>query len=865
MNRCLASLLLALPVLAADPWQFRYAYQPDQTPEWTAMGRVPAFAITVSPDGETVTYADAPDGRCRGWVFAARPLPIPDPPPFSLSASLEFQTFCTLANRSGVFHLFLATPEAWETFANEPEQGASFNPGHPPAGMLLLAVKHQGDDVPDWETAEYLAFPALPEEMRNRRELMAGVVWGTYHFNEERGGFRNLRWTMRSKEDAQREFWQALDLDRPELTGVRAALAAKDEAAAETALAAHLRQRRTPVVANPVGPSASRIARANETIARTYRLAGCPVYTFPDEIVWNADPFNYNQWPVALNRHSEWVFLAEAYLHTGDETYAREWDAQVRHWVEAMPVLIAPSWIQGPFNTPGKTSLSLDAGIRMGQTWFPTLEAFKTSPSVSDATLIDFLRSCWQHGVYLMREENYRRASNWGAMESNGLYHLGVMLPEFKDAGLWRDTALERTCDMMDYQVYPDGAQTELSPGYHGVSLNNFLGVMRLARANNLPIPADFTDRLERMFDYYLRITEPDLRTPGFNDSNRVSITSFLREGLELFPEREDFRWGAEQRRLGTEPAYLSCVMPWAGWVIMRSDWSADARYLHFGAGPFGTGHQHEDNLGIVLHAYGRRLITNCGFYSYDTSDWRRYVLSTRGHSTVRINDQEQNTRSDRSQHRAEQPDTYGFFDSAACTYARSTHTAGYGNPPDKAVQHRRRVLFLKPDLFLVVDDFAAGDGREHEAEIQFLLEASGADHDPDSLAVVSHRQPGQPGIAILPLVREGVNLRIAQGETEPLVRGFIPRGFEKLDPAPAVLYTHRFTGRATLAWLLVPFQEERPPVALLETATSEGRTRARLQLSEGIAEVQLDPAFLGWQDPARAFVRDEPPLPAAE
>jgi hypothetical protein len=864
MSRLALLLLGACLLLPAAPaWQIRYAHQPDQTTEWTAMGRVPAFAVET--DGETVTFADAADGRCRGWMFAARPLPLPADAPARVVVSLEYQTFCSLDTpmaRSGEVYVFLATPDAWRTLGETPAGGSRFSPGNPPKGMLMAKVKGQGADVLDWQAAE-VRFGAVAEEMRTAKELVAGVAWGTYHFNEERGAFRNLRWTMQTQDDLRWDFWEAFDLDLPDLAAVRTAVEAKDESAATRALASYYRGRTAPVVANPLAPaSAGTIRRADETLAHTYRLAACPVYTFPDGIVWNLDPFNYNQWPVALNRHMEWRFLGEAYLKTKDEKYAAEWDAQVRDWTSAMPVLIAPGWIEGPFNTPGKTSLSLDAGIRTGQTWFPSFAVFRDSPSVRDETIVAFVRSCWDHGRYLMREENFRLSSNWGAMESNGLYHLGVMMPEFGEAPVWRETALRRTMEMIDHQVYPDGAQTELAPGYHGVSLRNFLGVMRLAKANALPIPEDFANRLEGMFEYYLRIADPDLRTPHVNDSGRGGITGILREGSELFPERQDFLWGATARHQGTEPAFLSCVMPWAGWVSMRSDWSSQASWLFFDAGPFGTGHQHEDKLGILLHAYGKPLVTECGTYAYDTSEWRKYCLSTRGHSSVLVDDQDQACRRDRSQYRATQPDTYGFFDSPVATYARDTHVSGYGNPPDKSVVHRRRVLFVKPDLFLVVDDLVALDEREHEAEVQFLLNAEGADLDAASHVAISHHDTNQPAIAIIPLQTDGLRSRIAQGETEPTVRGFIPKGFEKLEPAPAILYTASFAKQMTRAWLLVPFQGESVPVRLV---TQDGGV-STVELADGdMARIRVTRDSLSWEDSKRAFSREEDPLRPAQ
>ena len=48
-------------------------------------------------------------------------------------------------------------------------------------------------------------------------------------------------------------------------------------------------------------------------------------------------------------------------------------------------------------------------------------------------------------------------------------------IDEFKEAADWRKTATDRLYAELDKQVYPDGAQIELSTGYHQVSLTNFV------------------------------------------------------------------------------------------------------------------------------------------------------------------------------------------------------------------------------------------------------------------------------------------------------------------------------------------------------------------------------------------------------
>ncbi|MBN2452086.1 MAG: alginate lyase family protein, partial [Lentisphaeria bacterium] len=731
--------------------------------------------------------------------------------------------------------------------------------------VVVVHAKGQGADQTEWADSEVLTFPVLPGALRRQREWVVGIAWGAYHFNEEWGAFRNLEVAMLTEDDRKRRIWDALDLEQPELAAVRTFLAEGREADAVKALIDHFRRRPRPVCANPLGPASDgNLRRADETLARTYRLAGCPPYTFPDAIVWNLDPFDYNQWPIHLNRHTEWRFLGEAYLRTGDERYAREWAAQVDHWVDSMPVIIAPNWIQGPFNAPGRAALSLDAGIRLGQHWFPAFEVFRGSSEVGDGTLLSFLRSCLDHAEYLLRDENFKAGSNWGAMECNGLFHLGVLLPEFRAAPRWRDTALARVLAELGNQVCPDGAQQELAPGYHGVTLGNFLGVMRLARANDVPLPPELVAGLERMFDVYLRIAMPDLRTPNLNDSGRVAVAGYLRSGFELFPERGDFLWGATSRKEGVVPEYVSTVLPYAGWVVMRSGWQAQDRCLLFDAGPFGTGHQHEDKLGLILFAHGRPLVAEAGVYAYDTSAWRRYVLSTRAHSTIRIDGKDQNCRADRTEYKAGGPEEYGFFDTPDYCYARDTHRAGYGNPPDRAVSHRRRVLFVKPGYWIVVDDLAAADEGLHRAESQFLLDAEDATADGETLAVTG--SGGGPGrVALIPLHGEGLRVRIAKGETEPDVLGFIPEGFNRLRPVPAVIYGLDFRGRGLMAFALVPFEGDACPIARADSATEgEARTITLAHRDGSRRSFRITPDCLSCLDPERPFVASEPILTPA-
>ncbi|MBM3500352.1 MAG: hypothetical protein FJX74_16975, partial [Armatimonadetes bacterium] len=661
------------------------------------------------------------------------------------------------------------------------------------------------------------------------------MVWGCNHFaDEEWGKLDGFEVHIMQQVEYDRRVFEALDLARADLTAVKQAFEAGDLPAARAALVEHFRTREQPpgpeltTAASPAAP-----AQADEILDHTFRFVGCPPHKLGETILWNEDPFSYDQWAIALNRHTHWLTLGQAYAATRDEKYAREFAAQVAGWTGAMPVYIGAHWVQGPFFEPGKSPLTLDGGIRMGQTWFPAYYYFRHSPEFGVEAQFAMLTSFLDHAVYLMDESGYHETSNWGTMEANGLLHLGLMLPEFRDAPVWRDTAAQRLTRQLTAQVYPDGAQIELAPGYHGVTLGNLLGALRLARRVGYAMPEGFDAGLERMFEYYVRTAMPDLRTPPLNDSGAGGVQSWLRQGHELFPRRADFLYLASGGQEGQAPAYTSCAMPYAGWNVMRTGWSREDRYLLFDAGPYGSGHQHEDKLHLLLHAYGKLLLTEPGNYSYDASDWRRYVLSTRGHNTVLVDGREQNRGRARETWVAAEPGREPWVTGEDFDYAAGTYADGYGPEGDRTVTHTRHVLFVKPDYWIVIDVLSPTDGAPHRYDAPFHLDVDSATLDPITLACVA--RSGDVGLAIVPLTREGLAAEIISGQTDPTVQGWLPTGrHNELRPIPTPTYHAEGTGTRLMAYALVPFQGDAPLPRVDPLPSPAGGLAAALGWADG-------------------------------
>ncbi len=616
-----------------------------------------------------------------------------------------------------------------------------------------------------------------------------------------------------------------LDLDTPGLESVAAAVSADDLISAREALVAHLRTRSHPlppltphIPRDQLGTMDSDVARAADLIIdHVFELLGHPPQKIGAKILWNEDPVDYDQWAISLNRHFFWFTLGEAYQTTGDDKYAREFVDQLLGWIDAMPVQIGTRYFQGLDDREDLMSLSLDAGIRMGQTWVPAYYHFLNAPSFDVEAHISMLKAFRDHAHYLMDPAHYKKGTNWSIMESNGLFYIGAYFPEFRASEEWRSTAIERLHFELGYQVYPDGAQIELTSDYHQVSLDNFVMTMRTAWRNGFDLPGDYKTLLERMYNYNLYIAFPDLRMPAVNDGGQTDIRSSMKEGHEFFPERDDFLWAATGGKEGAAPAVESSAFPYAGHFVMRSGWNSDDPCLFFDGGPYGYAHQHEDKLNIIVYSHGRVHIADPGNYQYDASRWRAYTLGTRSHNTIVVDGLEQHRKGlPREEYICSEPEPYTWITNSDLDYVTAAYDEGYGSERDRTVTHRRSILFLKPDIYIVTDFLLPADDASHTYESAFHLDTESA--TVDGLSVQTNNAEGG-NLAIYAIGPRDASLQVILAQEEPFIQGWMPKGGDvtKCLPVPTPVYAFGGSGKLALIYAIVPIAPgEASPVSSL-------------------------------------------------
>jgi hypothetical protein len=551
-------------------------------------------------------------------------------------------------------------------------------------------------------------------------------------------------------------------------------------------------------------------------------------YPFDGPVDWRANPFGYLEWRHALNRHSFFRTALGAYADSGDEAVAAKIEEWLRSWIEASP---CPVRTNGGGDPAWET---LSVAVRIYGSWMDVFFGTLRSSNFSDAARLVMLKSLYAHAEHLLHH-SVVAGNNWLVVESQALATIGLLFPEFRAAETWRREGFRRLAAEIERQVHPDGVDWELTPGYHAMAVRGFAEPMELATMNDIELPAIYRERVRAAFDFSLSIVRPDGTTPAPNDSGGTDGNQrpWLAYGARLFDDAT-LRWGSTRGAEGRAPEFTSRAFPDAGYYVMRSSWDADARWMFFDGGPLGFAHVHEDKLSFELAAYGTLFVVDPAIASYQHEPWTDFYRSAAAHNTVMVDGQGQNrTRTQTKPQqcrsvRGENPWASGRVLDAVCAEYR----AGFGESSGDFL-HRRRVLFVKPDYWLVLDE-VEGAG-EHDLSALFHFTPMQVKAEAETGRVRSERLE-LPNLEIVPAAfGPQPRPRLVCGSREP-VQGWIVRsatggrGRENL-PAPVAIYEARAELPWRCAWLLVPYVG-RPAAGVEVTVTEASQAGARLDVA---------------------------------
>lgn len=493
--------------------------------------------------------------------------------------------------------------------------------------------------------------------------------------------------------------------------------------------------------------------------------------SFPQRIDWTYRHHGDIEWMVMLNRARYMGELGQAYWLTGDEKYATGYIELLRDWMAQNPLTEEEVHASKDraYNVKD-TWRKLDSGIRIAN-WLKGYYCIRKSPVWGSGEEAIFREAVRLHGMYLnLAYTPHDRQSNWGFLESNGLFQLSVLFPELAESSVWFDTAVERLADMCKVQVFEDGMHNEQCTMYHHEVLHCLFECCLLAEVNEIELPSLFKDTLNRMYSASLSFVQPDGHQPMLGDSDGTDMRDVLTRGAVMFQrgdlksmgyDRLDYEgiwfFGAEgydsyAQLEVREPATASIELPQSGYMFMRSGWDPNAHYLAFDAGHMDAirAHGHDDLLHISLFAYGKEFLTDPGRHTYMENEYRKYFKESLQHNTLSVDGRTISGYVDSwNWTDAANPVGRGWSTADAYDYAEGIHD-GFLRL-EQPVLVRRQILFVKPSYWVVVDTCKSRGEHEYRLPFHFAEDVSLQAEPDGSVLASSGRQ--EPSLRIIPFI----------------------------------------------------------------------------------------------------------------
>lgn len=497
------------------------------------------------------------------------------------------------------------------------------------------------------------------------------------------------------------------------------------------------------------------IVRAAERIMRNHVTLLGVSHQFQDTWQWHLDlrtqqPFDATafytaiklpqngsdvKFPWELSRaHFIWT-LGKAYWTTNRIEYKEKFIALISDWLAQNPFCYGVNWLS-----------AMEVALR-ATNWIAGFYFFCDDLQYA-SFWIKFLKSLFEHGLYLEQNLEYtRRSGNHLLADALGLLMLGFFFKQTKQGQKWLTLSKRILEEEILRQTYPDGLNYEMSLAYHRFTTELFLAAWILASLHQQRLSEAFRLRLEKMLEVILHYTKPDGTAPLIGDADDGRLFWFNPESdfnlhIDLLAtasvvfQRSDFK--AAALHFSEHALWLTGIEGWerfhrlpAASQPTSSHFFAISKlavlrtpemHIVIDAGELGKygwgGHGHNDTFSFELFYDTATFITDSGNFCYlSDPTLRNRFRSTAAHNTVMLDGIELATFAGPFKVKTDwtKPAVLKWHTSHTCDELEVEHYA-YTRLPEP-ITHRRRFVLHKAPLQLKIHDTLFGSGS-HKADV---------------------------------------------------------------------------------------------------------------------------------------------------
>jgi uncharacterized heparinase superfamily protein len=429
------------------------------------------------------------------------------------------------------------------------------------------------------------------------------------------------------------------------------------------------------------GESARVLAAAQLACRRTIDLLGTGPVGLGKSIDWARDYRVGIGWPSGFARsidyvnrdrpsdikvpweisRLQWLIPAgQAYLFTGETSYAEVVRDVLQDWMESNPLAWTVNW-----------SCTMEAAIRLF-TWTWLFHVFADAPEWKEEGFrVRFVSCLYLHADFTHRHiEKADVNGNHYTADLAGLVMAGHFFGDVGQARRWREVGWRGLQAEIVRQVFADGVDFEASTAYHRLVFELFFWPALFRQACGEDVPAAYRERLCAMARFAAAYSRADGTSPLWGDADDARALPFGGQKLgdhryilglaalafhdaqlaDWFSgPRSELLWifGADKVAALAPIAAVpvpSASFPDGGVYVMRHR----DTHVFIDCGPLGLagrgGHGHNDALSFEAWLAGAPLVIDRGSYVYTASfEKRNEFRSTASHNTPCVDAQEIN------------------------------------------------------------------------------------------------------------------------------------------------------------------------------------------------------------------------------
>jgi hypothetical protein len=431
------------------------------------------------------------------------------------------------------------------------------------------------------------------------------------------------------------------------------------------------------------------------------------------------------------NRFAFVYTLVRAYAATKDEKYPQAFWQLIQDWADNNPPNTGANWKDGQ-----------EIALRL-MAWTFGFYSFIHSPLTTPEQISQFTQYLAAQAERIHANIGYAIStrSNHTISEAFGLWMVGLLFPELKDAEKYFNLGKRLLEEEAKKQIFPDGSYAMYSLNYHRFILHLYLYAIRLADINHSPFSNSLQQSITNSINYLSHLIDPatgHMPVYGSNDGALVlplnncdftdyrpllQLGSVITTGAPMFEAGdwdEDVFWLCGEQALIPNPSPFGrreqeSPSPFGrgargegGTYILRNTNShAILRCTDFTSRP-----SHADQLHMDLWIGSHNIAIDAGTYLYSGEGiWRNGLARTSAHNTVTVDGADQMNLVSR----------FTWTNWAKGKVLKHTENFWQGEHDGyKPVQHKRTVMALEGDRWLVIDNLDANE--PHHYALHWLL-----------------------------------------------------------------------------------------------------------------------------------------------